>query len=268
MRARACSFRLPGDGLPALAAVLVALLCLCLAASPVLAQPEAPTAPFPALSLGVRGAESPQDVALTLQIVALMTVLSVAPALVLMLTSFTRILIVLGFVRNALGLQQTPPNQVLVTLALFLALFTMGPVWTRVYDGGLGPYMRGETTSLEAWAGTVKPVRDFMLSQTREGELSLMITMADLPQPRNADEVPLQVLVPAFMLSELKTAFQMGVVIFVPFIVVDMIVASVLMSMGMIMLPPMMISLPFKVLLFVMADGWNLVVVSLLNSFR
>lgn len=244
------------------------LFALLSCALPALAQPEAPAPPFPALSLGVRGAESPEDVALTLQIVALLTVLSVAPAIVLMLTSFTRILVVLGFVRNALGLQQMPPNQVLVTLALFLALFTMGPVWQRVYGEGLEPYMRGEIAAAQAWDATVTPMRQFMLSQTREGELSLMITMADLPQPENADAVPLRVLVPAFMLSELKTAFQMGVIIFIPFIVVDMIVASILMSMGMIMLPPMMISLPFKVLLFVMADGWNLVVVSLLNSFR
>ncbi|MDD4364304.1 MAG: flagellar type III secretion system pore protein FliP [Synergistales bacterium] len=248
--------------------LLLALVPLFAEGLPALAQPEPPQLPFPAVSFGLRAAEAPEDVALTLQVVALMTVLSIAPAIVLMLTSFTRILVVLGFVRNALGLQQMPPNQVLVTLALFLTLFTMGPVWQRVYGEGLGPYMRGETAAAQAWERTVTPMRDFMLSQTREGELSLMITMAELPQPRNADEVPLRILVPAFMLSELKTAFQMGVVIFVPFIVVDMIVASVLMSMGMIMLPPMMISLPFKVLLFVMADGWNLVVVSLLNSFR
>ncbi len=209
-----------------------------------------------------------QDVVLSLQILALLTVLSLAPAIVLMLTSFTRILVVLGFVRNALGLQQMPPNQVIVTLALFLTLFTMSPVWQRIFDTSLSPYMDGRMSAREAMQGVVTPLRDFMLRQTREQELSLMVSMAELPRPNNADDVPLRVLIPAFILSELKTAFQMGVVVFVPFVVVDMIVASVLMAMGMIMLPPMLISLPFKVLLFVLADGWNLVIASLVTSFR
>jgi flagellar biosynthetic protein FliP len=207
-------------------------------------------------------------VVLSLQILALLTVLSLAPAIVLMLTSFTRILVVLGFVRNALGLQQMPPNQVIVTLALFLTLFTMSPVWQRIFDTSLSPYMDGRMSAREAMQGVVTPLRDFMLRQTREQELSLMVSMAELPRPNNADDVPLRVLIPAFILSELKTAFQMGVVVFVPFVVVDMIVASVLMAMGMIMLPPMLISLPFKVLLFVLADGWNLVIASLVTSFR
>lgn len=228
---------------------------------------EAPSIPLPALQLGVRAAESPQDVALTLQILALLTVLSLAPAIMLMLTSFTRILVVLGFVRRALGLQQTPPNQVLVTLALFMTLFIMTPTWSQIYDTALAPYMAGEIQSAQAWQNTVAPVRQFMLKYTREEELSLMVRMAKMERPQNADDVPTRLLLPAFMLSELKTAFQMGVVIFIPFIVVDMIVASVLMSMGMIMLPPMMISLPFKILLFVMADGWDLVVMSIFKSF-
>lgn len=241
---------------------------LVLAAGAAWAEPPLPDMPIPTLQLGIRGAESPQDVVLSLQILALLTVLSLAPAIVLMLTSFTRILVVLGFVRNALGLQQMPPNQVIVTLALFLTLFTMSPVWQRIFDTSLSPYMDGRMSAREAMQGVVTPLRDFMLRQTREQELSLMVSMAELPRPNNADDLPLRVLIPAFILSELKTAFQMGVVVFVPFVVVDMIVASVLMAMGMIMLPPMLISLPFKVLLFVLADGWNLVIASLVTSFR
>jgi flagellar biosynthetic protein FliP len=234
---------------------------------PAAAQDGAPFIPLPALQFGVRVAESPSDVAMTLQILALLTVLSLAPAIILMVTSFTRILVVLGFVQRAIGLQQTPPNQVIVGLALFLTLFVMGPTWGKVYDGALSPYLAGNISSAQAWEGTVTPVREFLFKFTRQEELSLMVSMAGMEQPRNQTDIPTRVLLPAFMLSELKTAFQMGVVIFIPFIVVDMIVASVLMAMGMIMLPPMMISLPFKVLLFVMADGWNLVVTSLLKSF-
>lgn len=244
--------------------LLVGLLC----AGCALAQPTPPALPIPALRIGVEAARNQQDVALTLQIVALMTVLSMAPAIVLMLTSFTRILVVLGFVRNAMGLQQMPPNQVIASLALFLTFFTMAPVWDQVYKGALVPYMRGQISAERAFQGAEGPVRSFMLRQTRERELSLMVRLAKMKQPKNQDQVPTRVLIPAFILSELKTAFQMGVVIFIPFIVVDMIVSSVLMSMGMIMLPPMMISLPFKVLLFVMADGWDLVIASLVTSFK
>lgn len=227
----------------------------------------APTIPIPTLQIGLLPADRPQDVSVTLQILALMTVLSLAPAILLMLTSFTRVIIVLGFVQRAIGLQQTPPQQVISSLALFLTLFIMMPTWTNVYDNALAPYLAGNITSSQAWDGTVKPIREFMLRYTRQEELSLMISAAKMEQPRNADEVPLRVLLPAFMLSELKTAFQMGIVIFIPFIVVDMIVSSTLLAMGMMMLPPMMISLPFKIILFVMADGWNLVVLSILKSF-
>lgn len=230
--------------------------------------PEAPTLPLPAIQFGLKAAGSSQDVVLSLQMLALLTILSMAPAIVLMLTSFTRILIVLGLVRNALGLQQLPPNQVLVTLALFLTFFTMTPVWQQTYEGALVPYMNNEIPARQAWDNTLRPLRGFMLRQTRQEELSLMISLAKEARPRNAEDVSLRVLMPAFMLSEIKTAFQMGIVIFVPFIVVDMIVSSVLMAMGMIMLPPMMISLPFKILLFVLADGWNLVIASLVTSIR
>ena len=230
-------------------------------------EPEAPMIPIPLLQMSITPADSPQDVALGLQIIALMTVLSLAPAILLMMTSFTRILIVLGFVQRAIGLQQTPPQQVIVGLALFLTLFTMFPTWTQIYERGLAPFMAGSINAEQAWTETITPVRDFMFRYTRQYELSLMISMANIEEPQGRDDIPTRVLIPAFVLSELKTAFQMGVVIYIPFIIVDMVVASVLLSMGMMMLPPMMISLPFKLLLFVMADGWNLVVMSLLKSF-
>ncbi|SMG29621.1 flagellar biosynthetic protein FliP [Dethiosulfovibrio salsuginis] len=247
--------------------LIASLLCL-FALSMAWAQPEPPIPPIPAVRIAVEGASSDQDVVNTIQIVALLTILSVAPAILLMVTCFTRIIVVLGFVRRALGLQQTPPNQVIVTLALFLSLYIMSPTWDIMYKDGLAPYMAGQIGVAQAWERSSAPLRAFMLRQTRQEELSLMVSMADLPRPENADQVPTRILLPAFMLSEMKSAFQMGIVIFVPFIVVDMIISSVLMSMGMIMLPPMMISLPFKVLLFVMADGWNLVIVSLIKSFR
>jgi len=228
---------------------------------------EAPMIPLPTLTIGLSPTDKPQDVSLSLQILALMTVLSLAPAILLMLTSFTRVIIVLGFVQRAVGLQQTPPQQVVSGLALFLTLFIMMPTWTNIYDNALSPYLEGNISSSQAWDETVKPLRSFMYKHVGEKELSLFNTAAGLEQPRNHDDIPTRVLIPAFMLSELKTAFQMGIVIFIPFIVIDMIVASVLLAMGMMMLPPMMISLPFKLMLFVMADGWNLVVMSVLKSF-
>jgi flagellar biosynthetic protein FliP len=223
--------------------------------------------PFPALRVGIVPGDSPEDVALSLQILALLTVLSLAPAILLMLTSFTRIVVVLGFIQRSIGLQQTPPQQTIVGLALFLTLFTMYPTWNRIYEGGMAPYLAGSINSTQAWEETITPVRAFMFRYTRQEELSLMISMAEIERPARQEDVPTRILIPAFMLSELKTAFQMGVVIYIPFIVVDMVVSSVLLAMGMMMLPPMMISLPFKILLFVMADGWNLVVMSLLKSF-
>lgn len=232
------------------------------------AQPSAPTLPIPSLNIGVGGSNAPQDVVTTLQIVALITVLSMAPAILLMVTSFTRILVVLGFIRHALGLQQMPPNQVLASLALFLTFFTMAPVWDDMYTGGITPYVQGRIPAAVAWERSLKPVREFMFRQTREKELSLMVRLSKEEQPKNQQEVSTRVLIPAYIISELKTAFQMGIVLYVPFIVVDMIVASILMSMGMMMLPPSMISLPFKVLLFVMADGWSLVIASLVSSIK
>lgn len=251
--------------------ILLVLALHGVSSGAVLNPPRAPelsgTIPLPSLTLGIGQADSPRDVALTLQILALMTVLSLVPAILLMVTSFTRIIIVVGFVQRAIGLQQSPPQQVIAGLSLFLTMFTMYPTWTQVYENGLNPYLSGNITAAQAWDRSIEPVRTFMFRYTRQEELSLIISMAGGERPANQSEVPTRILIPAFMLSEMKTAFQMGVVIYIPFLVVDMVVSSVLLAMGMMMLPPMMISLPFKLLLFVMADGWNLVVMSVLKSF-
>jgi flagellar biosynthesis protein FliP len=202
-----------------------------------------------------------------LQFFLLLTVLSLVPAVLMMVTSFVRITIVLSFVRNAMGAQQMPPNQVLVGLALFLTLFVMAPTWQRINSDALQPYMTNQLPADQAFDRGSQPLRDFMFKQVRERDLALFIQVGGLPQPQTQADVPTYALVPAFMISELKTAFQMGFMIMVPFLVIDIVVSSVLMSMGMMMLPPASISLPFKLLLFVMADGWHLIVRSLITSF-
>jgi len=217
----------------------------------------------------IEPAQRPEDVSLTLQIVLLLTVLSLAPSILIMLTSFTRTIIVLSFVRNGMGVQQVPPTQVLIGLALFLTIFIMTPVWSQINEQALQPLLNQEITTTQALQRAQIPLRDFMFRQTREKDLALFVHYAKLGKPINSlDDVPTYVLIPAFIISELKTAFQMGFVIYIPFLVIDMIVSSTLMSMGMLMLPPVMISLPFKILLFVMVDGWNLVINSIITSFR
>ena len=202
-----------------------------------------------------------------IQIIALLTALTLIPAMLMMASSFTRIIIVLSFIRNALGMPQTPPNQVLLGLALFLSVFVMAPVWHSINNNALQPYLRNEISQDEAINRGLQPMRTFMFKQTREKDLSLFIYLAKLPRPRNESDVPTYVLIPAFVISELKTAFQMGFLILIPFLVIDMVVSSTLMSMGMMMLPPAVISLPFKILLFVLVDGWHLVIRSLMVSF-
>ena len=229
---------------------------------------DAAPIPLPDVSIGVKNTNNPQEVAASLQILFLLTVLSLAPALLIMMTSFTRVVVVLSFMRNALGTQQTPPNQVLVGLALFLTFFIMAPTWNQVNSQALQPYLAGQMGQEQAIKKAAEPVRSFMFKQTREKDLALFVNLAKLDRPQNYDDIPTYVLVPAFAISELKTAFQIGFIIFIPFIGIDMVVASSLMSMGMLMLPPMMISLPFKILLFVMVDGWNLLVRSLVSSFQ
>jgi flagellar biosynthesis protein FliP len=208
-----------------------------------------------------------QNWTMSLQVLALMTALTLLPAIALMMTSFTRIIIVLGFLRQALGTQSTPPNQVLLGLALFLTLFVMSPVLTRAYDDGVKPYMDGQITAEQALPAASAPFKRFMLDQTREADLQLFTRLAkEKPYASKAD-VPFKVAMPAFLTSELKTAFQMGFLLFIPFLIIDLVVASVLMSMGMMMVSPMIISLPFKIMLFVLVDGWTLLLGTLAGSF-
>ncbi len=223
---------------------------------------------LPQVQIGVRGAQSPQEVAVSLQILALLTVLSLAPAILVMMTSFTRIVVVLSLLRNALAVGQMPPNQVLIGLALFLTLFVMSPVFGKVYRESWLPFQRGEINQAQALERAAEPLREFMVKQTREKDLALFVRLSGIPEPESPRSLPLTVVVPAFITSELKTAFEIGFLLFIPFLVIDLVVASALMSMGMLLFPPMMISLPFKLLLFVLVDGWHLLVRSLVVSFQ
>jgi flagellar biosynthesis protein FliP len=286
----ACARRAGTGLLLILLLTLLALVALVALAGPASAQvaepplppvdlPERPTPPTPggggdegdegggasiSIDLGDDGDGAPSQSVL---VILLLTLLAVAPALLIMLTSFTRIVIVLSLTRNALGLQGVPPNQVLVGLALFLSLFVMAPTLGEINDVAIQPLLNGEKTQQEAYeAGTV-PVREFLLSQTRKGELAMFTAAASGERPATPDEVSLTALIPAFILSELKTAFIIGFIVFIPFLVIDIVVSSSLMSMGMMMLPPVLVSLPFKLLLFVMVDGWGMVVRSLMASF-
>jgi flagellar biosynthesis protein FliP len=207
------------------------------------------------------------DNAAALQFFLLLTILSLVPAILMMVTSFVRITIVLSFVRNAVGVPQLPPNQVLLGLALFLTFFVMAPTWQRINSDALQPYLSNQLPADQAFDKASEPLREFMFKQVRERDLALFIQIGNLPRPNTQADVPTYALVPAFMISELKTAFQMGFMVLVPFLVIDLVVSSVLMSMGMMMLPPATISLPFKLLLFVLADGWHLIVRSLVESF-
>ncbi len=227
----------------------------------------APAIPIPRIQIGVNPAQTPTEVAQSLQILLLLTVITLAPAILIMMTSFVRIVIVLSFTRTAIGTNQMPPNQVMIGLALFLTVFIMWPTWTKVNDLALQPYLQGKLTQEAAFTKAMDPIRQFMYKQTRAKDLKLFIGAAHLKRPEKLQDIPTQVLIPAFMVSELKTAFTIGFMIFIPFLVIDMIVASTLMSMGMMMLPPIMISLPFKILLFIMVDGWHLIVRSLILSF-
>jgi flagellar biosynthetic protein FliP len=204
----------------------------------------------------------------TVSIILLLTVLSIAPALLMLCTAFTKIIVVLSLTRNALGTPTIPPNQVLAGLALFLSLFIMAPVLSEMNDQAVQPYLKGTISQTEAYNQGVKPLRTFMLKETRKTELATMTALSKSPKPANADEVPMTTLVPAFVLSELKSAFIIGFIIFIPFLVIDLVVSSSLMSMGMMMLPPVMISLPFKLLLFVMVDGWDLIATALITSYH
>ncbi len=227
----------------------------------------AETIPIPTITIGVGESTNPSDLVKTLQIVLLLTIITLAPSILVLMTSFTRIVIVLHFLRQALGTQQMPPSQVVVGLSLFLTFFVMSPVIKQINNTALQPYLKKEITQKEAFNKALIPLRKFMLKQTREKDLALFLSFSKNKKPKNIDEVSTLTIIPAFVISELKTAFQMGFLIYIPFLVLDMVVASVLLSMGMMMLPPVMVSLPFKLMLFVLADGWNLLVGSLIKSF-
>jgi flagellar biosynthesis protein FliP len=247
--------------------VAVALLVLAdpALAAPVPSPPAPPSAPaVPGINIDVGGDKPSQSVVILLGL----TILSVAPAILLLCTAFTKVFVVLSITRNALGLTSVPPNQVIAGLALFLSLFIMGPTVSEVNKQGVQPYLKGEKTQSVAFEDGVKPLREFMLKHTREDEIALLTKVADKPLPRNADDVELTTLIPAFVLSELRAAFIIGFVIYIPFLIIDMVVSAALMSLGMMMLPPVTVSLPFKLLLFVLVDGWGLIVQALIASYR
>ncbi|MBU0550977.1 flagellar type III secretion system pore protein FliP [Myxococcota bacterium] len=244
-------------------ALLIALLILLLSGA---ALAQAQPLSLPKVQMSVGGGEG--DWVGALRVMALLTILTLAPSILLTMTSFTRIVIVLSFMRQALGTQQSPPNQVLVALALFLSVFIMQPVWSKVHTDALAPFMAGEINQTVALERAQEPVRAFMFKHTRQKDLGLFIRAAGAQRPKTRADVSTWQLIPAFIISELRTAFQMGFMLYVPFLVMDMVVASILMAMGMMMLPPILISLPFKIMLFVLVDGWNLLVTSLIESFQ
>ena len=222
----------------------------------------------PTLSLNLAEGNGADDIVPSLKIVAVLTVLAVAPAILLMMTSFTRIVIVLGFVRQAIGTQTMPPNQIIVGLSLFLTMFTMSPVISQIDEKAYTPYVEKKITTDQAIEQVKVPFRNFMLAETRQDDLALFFNVAKIEKPKGPEEVTFNVLIPAFMISELKTAFQIGFLIYIPFLIIDMVVSSILMAMGMMMLPPTVVSLPFKVILFVLVDGWSLIITSLVKSFH
>ena len=227
----------------------------------------APQTAAPFISIGMDQTQEPGKMAVVLQIFLLMTILSLAPAILIMLTSFTRVVIVLSLLRRALGTMQMPPNQVIIGLALFLTFFIMTPVWNQINQTALQPYLENRIDQQQALQNAAEPLREFMFKQTREKDLALFVGIAKVERPKDINDIPTTVLIPSFIISEVKTAFQIGLLLYVPFLIIDMVVASVLLSMGMMMLPPIMISLPFKLMLFVLADGWNLLIGSLVKSF-
>lgn len=249
-----------------LSLVILTVIFLFLAADS-FAQQKSPSIPFPKISLDVGTAQTGNDVSVTLQILLLMTVLSLAPSLVIMTTSYLRIIIVFHFLKSALGTQQMPPSQLLAGVALFITFFIMAPTWNKVNDEALKPLMANQINVEEAYNKGIEPIRQFMFKQTREEDMELFIGLSNQVRPANRTEIPTYILIPSYVLSELRAGFIMGFFLFIPFIMVDMIISSILMAMGMMMMPPMMISLPFKILLFILVDGWNLIIGSLIRSF-
>ncbi len=221
----------------------------------------------PSLNITLPATNNPTTVAESIKLLVILTVLALAPSVLIMMTSFTRIIIVLAILRQALGTQQMPPNQILIGIALFLTIFIMTPQIKTIYYNAYVPLEKNEIGLEDAYYRATKPLKEFMLKQTRQKDLALFLRIAHLKNPKNPQDLSMGIVIPAFIISELKTAFEIGFIIYIPFLIIDMIVSSILMSMGMMMLPPVMISLPFKLLIFVLADGWNLVVLSLFKSF-
>jgi flagellar biosynthetic protein FliP len=241
-------------------------LVICLLLLPVIGQ--ASEISLPGVDINFVDSEGPDKVANALKIILGLTILSIAPAILIVMTSFTRIIIVLGMLRHAFGMQQTPPNTVLISLALFLTIFNMMPVLDNINSQSFQPFMNNVINTQTAFDRGMEPLRDFMIRQTRENDLALMVELSNADMPGTVADIRNMQLIPAFMISELKTAFQIGFVIFLPFLIVDLVIASILMSMGMLMVPPMMISLPIKILMFVLIDGWNIVINALMTSFN
>ncbi len=246
--------------------VVIPVLLLFLLAQGIHPAPAADKG-FSGIELRIGGGAGKDGLTLPMQILVLMTLLSLIPAIVISVTSFTRIIVVSHFLRQALGTQTMPPNQVLIGLSLFLTYFIMQPVGDRIYQEALQPMFEGKITEMQALEQACNPLRQFMLRYTREKDLALFMNIAKVQKPRTPQDLPMRIVIPSYMISELKTAFQIGFVLFIPFLVIDMVVAAVLLSMGMMQLPPVVISTPFKILLFVMVDGWNLVIGSLVKSF-
>ncbi|PIQ98802.1 MAG: flagellar biosynthetic protein FliP [Nitrospinae bacterium CG11_big_fil_rev_8_21_14_0_20_45_15] len=246
----------------------LSVVILALAIFTALPESESQAVSLPNIQIGMEDASDPEKVSSALQIMLLLTVLTLAPSILILTTSFSRIIIVLSFLRQAMGTQQTPPTQVLIGLALFLTLFVMSPVWMEINEKALQPYLDEKISQNEAIDSAFIPLKRFMMAQTREKDLALFLRLSNSgEQPNSIKDVSIQALIPAFIISELKTAFQIGFMIYIPFLILDMVVASILLSMGMMMLPPVLISLPFKLMLFVMVDGWYLTIGSLMKSF-
>lgn len=245
--------------------ILMALIIVMVVASVVSAEP---TVSLFGKTVTLEDNSDPQNYVFSLQLLFVLTILTLAPSILIMMTGFTRILIVLSFIRSALGLQQTPPNHVIIGLAIFLTFFVMAPIATEINNEALQPFVKAEISQDEAIEKAMEPIRGFMFKQTRDKDMGLFLSMQDISSVQTLEEIPTHVIVPAFIISELKTAFQIGFIIYIPFLVIDMVVASTLMAMGMMMLPPVIISLPFKILLFVLVDGWNIIVKSLVLGFR
>jgi len=265
LQLRRLSVESPRSGLP--------LVCILVATAFVLlglfaASGWAAEIQLPALRFDLDDPDAPQQLSGALQIVLLLTVLSVAPSVLIMMTSFTRVAVVLAFMRQAIGTQQSPPNQIVVGLALFLTVFIMMPVWQKIHSEAIVPYTQHEISGEEFLKRGAAPLKEFMLRQTSKKDLALFVSFTKGEKPENPESLALTTVIPAFVISELKTAFQIGFVLFIPFIIMDMVVSSILLSMGMMMLPPVMISLPFKLMLFVLVDGWNVLTGSLVKSFQ